>query len=133
MAKSLRWQLVRDALAFQLKVLLDALRDLVLSPLSLLAALVDLLFAGSRKPALFYAVMRLGERSEHWIDLWSAGARSDAGAAEDPAMNVDGLLARVETLVRDPAAGKKNAQVLKRWARMRLNKSRREMGDGRPE
>ena len=133
MAAGPRWQLVRDALAFQLKVLLDALRDLVLSPLSLLAALLDLLLAGSRKPAYFYAVLRLGQRSEHWIDLWSAGARGDAGAAEDPAMNVDGLLARVETLLRDPAAGKKNALVLKRWARMRLNRSSRESGVGRQE
>ena len=126
MARSPRWQLLRDTLAFQLKLVLDALRDLVLSPLSLVAALVDLVFAGSRKPGYFYAVLRLGQRSEHWIDLWSAGSRRDADATEDPAMNVDGLLARVETLVRDPAAGKKNAQVLKRWARMRLNKSRRE-------
>ncbi len=116
-----RRQVLRDAAVFQLKVLLDALRDLVLSPLSLVAALVDVIRPGTEPPSLFYAVLRLGRRSEDYIDLWSAGRRGEAVNESLPpaAMNADELLNGIEAIIRDPARGKRNAQVLARWARMR--------------
>jgi hypothetical protein len=43
---SSRWHLIRDVAVFQLKLGLDALRDLVLSPISLIAGIVDLVFGG---------------------------------------------------------------------------------------
>ncbi len=127
MSVNSRWQLLRDAGAFQVKLLLDALRDIALSPLALVAALVDFVFAGSRPPQHFYAVLRLGRRSEAWIDLWAAGlreARSDETAPADTApVNADWIMDRVESLIRDPRSGARDALVLKRWARMRLARS----------
>lgn len=114
--------LIRDVAAFQLKLLLDTLRDLILSPVSLGAALLDLLLAKIQSPRFFHAVLRLGERSEEWIDLWSAGRGSRASQHS----NVDALLAHVEAVVSDPKSGAHRARVLKRWAEQQAARARRE-------
>lgn len=103
--------LLRDLLAFQLKLFLDALRDVVLSPVSLAAAVVDGLRGRRDRDGLFYRALRLGRRSEDWIDLWAAAREPGEPAPE----NVDALLARIEFLVRDPRAGARQAVVLRRW------------------
>ena len=77
-AASARKTLVRNVLLLQLKLLLDALRDLALSPLTLAAAAVDFVLAGHQPPRYFRGVLKLGERSEEWIDLWSAARDPDA-------------------------------------------------------
>lgn len=114
--------LIRDVAAFQFKLLIDTLRDLILSPLSLAAALLDLLLSKIQSPRYFHAVLRFGERSEEWIDLWSAGreAKSREG------LSVDALLAHVETVVSDPKAGAHRARVLKRWAEQQMARARRD-------
>ena len=48
------WRFFRDVLVFQLKMLLDNVRDFALMPISLLAALIDVIFKGQRQGALFY-------------------------------------------------------------------------------
>ncbi|MBK6376276.1 hypothetical protein [Dokdonella sp.] len=116
-----RRSLVRDVAVFQLKLLLDAARDLVLSPVSLAAALLDFILSKHQPPRYFPAVLRLGERSEAWIDLWSAGR----GAQSNEHMNVDAVLSHVEAVVRDPKGGAHRARVLKRWATRQVAKSRR--------
>ena len=40
-----RWKFFRDVLVFQLKMLLDNVRDFALMPVSLVAALIDLIYA----------------------------------------------------------------------------------------
>ena len=64
-----RWQLLRDAATFQLKLALDGLRDLLLIPVSLIAALLSFMTGGGRSSP-FYEVVRLGARSERWINLF---------------------------------------------------------------
>jgi len=121
--------LARDVLLLQVKLLLDALRDVVLSPLTLAAAAIDLALSRWQSPRYFRAVLRLGQRSDDWIDLWAAirGAR----ATDRP--NVDLLLARVEEVVSDPKAGARRARVLKRWAERELARARRRVaGDAGP-
>lgn len=121
-----RRSLIRDVAFFQIKLLLDALRDLILSPLSIAAGVLDLLLSGLQSPRFFSAVLRLGERSEKWIDLWSAGR---SGRQRDQ-MNVDALLAHVEAVVSDPKAGAHRARVLKRWAEQQAARARREKQQG---
>lgn len=120
-SKPTRRSLIRDVAFFQFKLLLDTVRDLIFSPLSLAAALIDFLLSGVQSPKYFHAVLRLGERSEVWIDLWSAGR----GARSSEDMNVDTLLAHVESVVSDPRAGAHRARVLKRWAEQQAARSRR--------
>lgn len=93
-----RWTLIRDVAVFQVKVIFDGLRDLLLVPISLVTGLVTLVGGGTE----FYDLLRLGRRSERWINLFGAAERvhgppSDAErfAAED----IDELAARVESFI----------------------------------
>jgi hypothetical protein len=111
-------QLLADVLRFQVKLLVDAARDLVLVPITLAAAALDLLLSRSRPPRLFYAVLQWGERSERLIDLWSA-----VYARMGPApQQVDQVMDQIEAAIRDPEQGRRRARVLKRWLERRLRR-----------
>jgi hypothetical protein len=100
-ASESRWQLIRDLLVFQVKLGLDALRDLALSPISLVAAILDLVASADRERSFFYQVLRAGRRSERWIDLFGEADRiepRDAAEAGERA-SLDRVVRRVEALV----------------------------------
>lgn len=94
-----RFPVFRDVIVFQAKQLVDGLRDLLLSPISILAALVDLLVPGDDGGRRFYAVVRFGRRTEQWIDLFGAADRHEPGT---PAKGMDVILKELEGLMRDP-------------------------------
>ena len=104
--------LVKSVAILQLKLLLGAARDLVLSPVTLTAATIDLMRIKRHEPEFFRRVMKIGERTEEWIDLWSAAREPGEPSRE----NIDSLLANLEQAVRDPKTGARRARVLKRWA-----------------
>lgn len=87
-----RWELIRDVLVLQLKLAVDALRDLVISPVSIVAGLIDLVQGGERPGRLFYAVLDAGRRSEQLINLFGEAH------GEEP-VSLDAVVARVEKLV----------------------------------
>jgi len=95
-----RWELIRDVLAFQVKLAVDALRDVLLSPISLVAALLDLL-SGERPRPYFYRVLVTGRRSEGWIDLFAGAERLEPGGGAHPSedRNLDALVGRLERLL----------------------------------
>jgi hypothetical protein len=118
--KATRSQLIRDVLLLQVKLLIGAARDLAVVPVTLAAALFDLILSKSQPPRLFHQVLRLGERSDQWIDVWSA-ARGKDSPQRGP---VDSILASVEEVVRDPKVGAYRARVLKRWAERQVTRAR---------
>ncbi|HEX4632062.1 MAG TPA: hypothetical protein VH188_13975 [Chthoniobacterales bacterium] len=99
-AANQRWTFLRDVVVFQIKLLLDNLRDLVLMPVALGAAVIDLLYRGEREGALFYKVLRWGLHSEEVIDVYSAIEHHDPGRFKvSEAFTVDGVIARLENVV----------------------------------
>jgi hypothetical protein len=108
-----RWTFLRDVLVFQLKLLVDNLRDFALMPVSLAAALVDLFYKGEREGALFYKVLHWGAHSEKIIDVYSAIDRHETGAPENvPNYTIDGVIARLEgVLVREYEKGGTAASI----------------------
>jgi hypothetical protein len=95
-----RWRFLRDVLVFQLKLLLDNLRDFALVPISLVAALIDLIYKGEREGALFYRVLRWGAHSEEVIDVYSAIEHHAPGSFKvNPAYTVDAVITRLEGVV----------------------------------
>ena len=95
-----RWRFLRDVIVFQLKLLLDNLRDFALVPISLVAALIDLVYKGEREGALFYKVLRWGAHSEEVIDVYSAIEHHPPGSFKvNPAYRVDSVIARLEGVV----------------------------------
>jgi hypothetical protein len=95
-----RWKFWRDVAVFQLKMFLDNVRDLVLMPVSLAAAALDLILKGDREGARFYKVLRWGSHSEEVIDVYSAIRDQDPGNFKvSPAYTVDAVIARLEGVV----------------------------------
>lgn len=106
-----RWKFLRDVLVFQLKMLLDNLRDFALMPISLGAALFDLVVKGEREGALFYQVLRWGAHSERVIDVYSA-IESHEETTINPNYTVDAVVARLEgVLVRECEKGGTAASI----------------------
>ena len=76
-----RMQLLWQLLVFQLKLAADGLRDVMLVPVSLLAALAGLLTSRDDPAKYYREVLRLGRRSEYWINLF--GYRKGRGTADE--------------------------------------------------
>lgn len=92
-----RWTLIRDVAVFQLKLVLDGLRDALLLPISLFVALLDLLGLGPRAGRQFYGLLEWGRRTEYWINLFGATDHVRA-LASPPRPGVDALVDRLERL-----------------------------------
>ena len=95
-----RAALFREALIFQLKLLADGARDVILVPISLVAALVGFLRGGDEPDREFRRVIELGRQSEQWINLFGQHAPiKQAGQAG----SIDMLLTKAEEVVREQA------------------------------
>jgi hypothetical protein len=88
-----RSRLVRDLLVFQGKLLLDAFKDVLLGPLTLITALIGLVQPRPRSRLLFYRVLEQGKAAERVIDLFSAV--EPRGVAETQ-WTVDTIIEEVE-------------------------------------
>ncbi len=78
-----RWELLRDVARFQLKLLMDGLRDLLMSPVSLVAAAAGLLLEPRHPRRYFERALSFGRRTEEWINLFDRAQRpEDTGVDE---------------------------------------------------
>lgn len=95
-----RWVLLRDVLAFQGKLLVDGAKDILLSPISIGAAILDFISGDENRGQNFYKVILLGRRTERWIGLFSAADHLDdeATGKADP-KGMDALVKRLEGVV----------------------------------
>jgi hypothetical protein len=88
---------LRDFVIFQVKLALDGFKDMVVFGLSIGAIVLDFISGQGDRPRLFYSVVRLSERFDHWLDLHAAARtledrRGEAGS--------DPLIAEIEQLAR---------------------------------
>lgn len=109
------WALLRRLLVFQIKLALDGLRDLLLSPASLIAVLLGLLGGRQHRDLPFRRLLEFGRRTDAWIDLFDShsdhpaegddpdGARSPAAPAGAP-RNANGVIDTVERILREEVA-----------------------------
>lgn len=99
-----RWTLIRDIAVLQVKLVIDGLRDIVLVPVSLVAGLISLVKGGEKSSSEFYDLLKIGRRSESWINLFGAAERVHGPASEDDRLlpgDIDTLVSRVESFVVD--------------------------------
>jgi len=106
-----RWALIRDMLIFQIKLAMDAIRDLLLSPASIVCGLIDIFKGHSISKSYFHKLMKLGQKSDSWLNLFGNHNRSHSKEAENlnlldgqnikPEVNVDHLFSQVESLLKD--------------------------------
>ena len=99
-------------MVFQLKMLLDNLRDFALMPIALGAALIDLVVRGKREGTCFYKVLEWGAHSERVIDVYSALERRGVEPTLNHSYTVDALISKVEdVIVREYEKGGTAASV----------------------
>jgi len=75
-----RTVIIRDLVIFQLKLLLDGVKDIILSPLSVVAAGLDLIAPTDKRGKRLYAVLMLGERFDRWLSLYNSTERAATNA-----------------------------------------------------
>jgi hypothetical protein len=93
----------RDFLIFQLKLVLDGLKDLIVFNVSIGAMVLDVIAGKGRRPRLFYSVLRLSERFDLWLNLHGVMDRlqeSDDGLFGASEAGSDTLLGQIEKLAR---------------------------------
>jgi hypothetical protein len=94
--KNPRLKLMRELAVLQVKLLADGMRDAVLIPVSLVAGIVGLLRGGEEPEREFRRVIKLGVRSERWINLF--GHQRPLGKSH-PARSLDNVLEQAEAVV----------------------------------
>jgi hypothetical protein len=100
-----RWTLIRDTAVLQFKLIVDGLRDFLLVPLSLIAAIASLATSKDGVPGPhFYRLLHVGKQSEMWINLFGAYKHAPEEITHDDRfadMNIDELVVKVESFVVD--------------------------------
>lgn len=102
-----RWTLIRDVVVFQMKLVVDGLKDLVLAPLSIVAGVLDVFRPEREGRGRFYRLVRRGHDFDRWVDLFEAAhrkgdAESDALARSEKGM--DAQLRALESMLADQVA-----------------------------
>jgi hypothetical protein len=96
--RSPRAELIREAAVLQIKLIADGFRDALLIPVSLGAALIGLLRGGDQADREYRRVIKLGRRSERWINLF--GHQRPLGKSH-PAGSMDNVLGQMESAVME--------------------------------
>jgi hypothetical protein len=92
-----RWHFIRDVLVLQLKLLLGNVHNFFLIPITLIAAVLDLVFKTDRHGGRFYRALEWGRRAEEAIGLYSALDRDDEGLKKD--FSVDTVIRQLESVI----------------------------------
>ena len=92
-AKVTTGQALRHLLVFQVKLLADAGRDLLLSPVSVVVFILDALTKPTLENSLYLRLMLIGRRSDRMINLFDE--HKDAGH-----FTVDEAIEEVEGVVK---------------------------------
>lgn len=71
-------------LGFQLKLFADALRDFLMSPLSVMCFFLDLILASEEGNSFYSRLMRLGRKSDRWINLFEEHAEPEVAELKSP-------------------------------------------------
>ena len=95
-----RWELIHDVAIFQVKLAIDALRDLLISPISIVAGLIDLVMGRKHFSGHFYNVLRTGRSSEEWINLFSQAGRWKPQSDGPDDMGIGGVDDHIDRLKR---------------------------------
>ena len=128
--QSPRVTLFREAATLQLKLLADGIRDAILIPVSLLAALIGLLEGGENCDRLFRRVIKLGRRSERWINLFGQQRPLDIS---HPAGSIDKILGQVEAVVVDQYKKGRSATETREAIRKAMKEQPKTPTDGTDE
>lgn len=120
-----RARLIRRVILFQVKLFADGMRDVVMSPLSVVAGVIGVLFGRRDPEEAFERLMRFGRQTDHLINLFDAYGKDEARGTA----TLDKVADEIEAVVRrDYANGgvsAKSAEALSALARQLRQRRRR--------
>ncbi len=92
-----RWVLLRDVAVFQGKLVLDSVKDILLSPVSLAAALISLFNREGETGRQFYDTLHAARRVEDWINKYGDADRvaPPGFAVKREGESIDGMVNRL--------------------------------------
>jgi hypothetical protein len=93
-----RWRIVRDVAVLQLKLFIGNVHNLLLMPVCLFAAAIDILFKNRRDEALLYKTLAWARHFEERIGLYSSLHEDRHNPPEK--YSIDALIARVENAIK---------------------------------
>lgn len=123
--QSPRIRLIRESATLQLKLLADGFRDALLIPVSLIATVLGLLRGGEDCDLEFRRVIKLGRRSERWINLFGHQRPLDM---RHPAGSMDRILAEAEAIVVEQYKKGKSAKEAREAVRDAIRKESERSG-----
>jgi len=94
---------LRHMLVFQIKLIADAMRDLFLSPISMVVFLLDLISRPVLKDSLSLKLMLAGRRTDRMINLFNEYSTSGE-------YTIDESVAELETVIQREIKKKKSEQ-----------------------
>ena len=111
-SKNERWPLIRQAIVFQFKLGLDALRDILMSPVSIVLVVIDTVMASQHRQSYFLGLMRLGKRTDHWINLFGGSLSKEETSSNEETVNnnVDYWFSRIEAVIKEQQVDGKLSQ-----------------------
>jgi hypothetical protein len=107
-----RCPLFRQGIVFQLKLGLDALRDILMSTVSIVLVVTDIVMANNHQQSYFVRLMRLGKKSDHWINLFGGDLHSAEPVNNKVATdsNVDYWFMKIEEVIKEHQVDGKMSQ-----------------------
>ena len=124
-------EMLRDALIFQIKLVIDGIRDFILIPVSLIATVMSLLKPGAKAGSEFYDVVAFGRDTEHKINLFGAADRIEVPADKFDSPDLDTLVDQVESYMRREYEGGRFTAARERLEKfMATLDGKRGRGDG---
>jgi hypothetical protein len=93
-----RWRIVKDLVVLQLKLFIGNVHNLLLMPVCLFAAAIDILFKNRRDEALLYKTLAWARHFEERIGLYNALHGDPHNPPEK--YSIDALVARVENAIK---------------------------------
>ncbi|GLX77812.1 hypothetical protein tinsulaeT_11520 [Thalassotalea insulae] len=114
-----RWLMIKNLAIFQIKLACDALRDLLLSPVSFICTFIDIIKQPEQANSYFEQLMKTGQYSDRWLNLFGeqsggsvhrkAGAshQSVAEQQQASAANVDQLFDKIESILKEQEVNEK--------------------------
>lgn len=66
-----RWAMFKKLVIFQIKLAMDAVRDLILSPVSFVCSAIDIIFKNNEKKSKFNQLMQLGSQTDIWLNMFN--------------------------------------------------------------
>lgn len=76
---------VRCLLLFQLRLAADAVRDIVMSPVSIVMFLLDLVLRPPEGESHYQQMMQFGRKTDRWINLFEEDYRAEDAPVEHKA------------------------------------------------